>query len=1555
MDFLEAFGGNVSKALTAAQMSLRATEFGRGGIVRAEYDDQNQKIIYRLMATGKTVDTVEEAFVSASSLQLTQFEKIVPYRQLGARRNFYDTRRIIGDTTNNPRRAQMGLILQQMQDVYDQKITQDSDFINFISRVKGSAATADELSINVVSTKTRTGADAQAFIDRAAKELGGYIPFSSDEGIDLLQFSIGDKKLTKSQIHLLLGYLGNDILNPSKVAQVFGSGGSSAEIENYLSKIGKRIKGFVSERDIAFSSGDIVNAMRSLNKYGKNLSIEAGSRQLGDIMEEMGVVIEEGLDVFKTHFGHNSRDFLVGRVMQNVATEGIIDSSIRRMAEQLGKDPNDLMNMLNNTDFQDLINQAKSNSELESLVEKRFGKKSQMYSLFKDIMDTSEKEFDGNAILNKKIFSSAKTRLEKSIAAIQKSIADGAPNSEALKMDLLELQQQYRILSNADNLEQVTGRGQFGEFSAKVAYTIKNLTGDLENVAFVIGRSGLKQDVNLGRGIDSIILSGLGQHKDITYVDQVTAAFHPEAFATAEDIQNIERYSAEVMQQFQEAAQSTSLPKNILQGLEQAAESDYMSYPVEMRASKQRAQEFARSIIELHQSGVAPKDSPMMMNMLHSFFATQAYKTKMKGGTEQLMPAMPGFFRFAISTESVDAIGGGGPSLLQNYVSSSGRKGYSDIAIQLADGTQTTAELMKFRVSNNRILLHAGAVSDFYNALGGFDLDDKGLPKIMTTGRGKDRDIFFTMVRQPSGIQESIYSSAALDDIETLRHFFGKDEFIQTLGELSNANDSSRWKYNELYEVLTNKNKTNITGADESDMKKVILDVYDLMGSRNKATIVEADQRVLQNIVKYGSSPLFNTEVSDRLGLNRLLSAAQQTAEQQSQIFIREQLQSVLPNYREALDPDLYRRILAASTDEQLRTIISQSNMPVGLSSAIGESVLSLMEKAMVEEKDILGYYVNRSMIVGSRLNQLDDFASQLDQADLDIFLKNKVALGTQEFAIDRAVNFTMQRQFLAGIADRMNVMDPRAARAFVESVFQTDINQVGEQAILNVGKQIGSQTVFFKSEKYRGRLSQDLAPVIDELLLSQRLTSPNDVGNLVKGIISGMEETLQDTGYQSDEVAEMLKQLKTMQYGGDKAMDYLVRTYGAGASHKYASVAKLSDVAERTKASMDALKRLSLAGMQTDQILQGTQIDEQAARVADFLLDTHKEELDQIFDKTIARDSELSKQMHAARKIIMGETVSQDLQRAAQMAGITEEQIINALEKRAYQRGIQFRYDKLDYMGDDGINFINKLGAVRSRRIREFYRRTTESSYMQSIEKAAEMVYEQQVTAQTLPSLNIEDEVASILSDYFGDQNNEVQNIIRNINAQKSLDQQLVSDISTKTSQTVANGTIDDTFAKGINAAIDGQDYSRYVGGGKPPYKRISEFIKDGEFKKLFLENTTFRRSVYAAGALIAGSFIYSAVKDHTADDVQGPPLLPGGSAYESQYPNREAEIPQIGTLSYNPGVSYKVNLFGGRNQVEMFKQRAMELGNFNMNTTMYSGIPDVARDPYTEMAGSF
>ncbi len=87
---------------------------------------------------------------------------------------------------------------------------------------------------------------------------------------------------------------------------------------------------------------------------------------------------------------------------------------------------------------------------------------------------------------------------------------------------------------------------------------------------------------------------------------------------------------------------------------------------------------------------------------------------------------------------------------------------------------------------------------------------------------------------------------------------------------------------------------------------------------------------------------------------------------------------------------------------------------------------------------------------------------------------------------------------------------------------------------------------------------------------------------------------------------------------------------------------------------------------------------------------------------------------------------------------------------------------------------------------------------------------------------------------------------------------------------------TGDDNLRKAINASLNDEDYSNFL-NAKGKYVRFSEYIKSGQLKNLFKKDNLFRNSIYAAGALIVGSFAYQHFKDHTPEKVQGPPMLPG------------------------------------------------------------------------------
>lgn len=137
--------------------------------------------------------------------------------------------------------------------------------------------------------------------------------------------------------------------------------------------------------------------------------------------------------------------------------------------------------------------------------------------------------------------------------------------------------------------------------------------------------------------------------------------------------------------------------------------------------------------------------------------------------------------------------------------------------------------------------------------------------------------------------------------------------------------------------------------------------------------------------------------------------------------------------------------------------------------------------------------------------------------------------------------------------------------------------------------------------------------------------------------------------------------------------------------------------------------------------------------------------------------------------------------------------------------------------------------------------------------------------------------------------------------------------------------------------------------------YTRFGRMLKSGGMKELF-QDSILRNSAFALVGLAAFGFIYSGIKERTPEQIEGPPLLPGGSAYETDYPKA---LPSISDLKYlNPttmSMSYKIQINGSQEQAEKAQQILGSVTNSRINTTMYNGLPRLGRDPYQGVASSF
>lgn len=499
---------------------------------------------------------------------------------------------------------------------------------------------------------------------------------------------------------------------------------------------------------------------------------------------------------------------------------------------------------------------------------------------------------------------------------------------------------------------------------------------------------------------------------------------------------------------------------------------------------------------------------------------------------------------------------------------------------------------------------------------------------------------------------------------------------------------------------------------------------------------------------------------------------------------------------------------------------------------------------------------------------------------------------------------------------------------------------------------------------------------------MSDRIAD-SDLTNLIAGIRTGLKEIREAGSLAGEELDSLEKAINGMEDNYAVQRQTILQLFGLNEKHKYASLAKLNEKAARTMVEFDMMRKLYLSGMQADPALASVEVSEKARRAAEYIIDRNREEFASIIDTDLSRITETEKAKLYEKRFRLGDIIRKEMEAASNQAGINMEEMINAIEKssaerKAGSRGFRFDLDRLLYMDEgDGPGFLKTISAARARRIARFQSSdvtasmaglvdafVTKRSEIMSAMKATDSMSEEELFRKTFGDIaesgafaEEEKKLARFLA------NKEIDGLdegaTRELNRQAAVVRAATAERVLSAEKGVAS-TLTSTakdpgikrFKEGLQLALDGEDYSSFL---KTKFTRFSDFIKSGKLKEVFNQNKLFRNSVYATTALVAASFAYQAHKDHTADAVKGPPLLPGGSAYEQGYPQRLPDIPQIGTVSYNPGVSYKVNLYGNRSSVRNFEDMAMEFGNYDVDTTIYSGIRQVGVDPYQQLASSY
>lgn len=1325
-----------------------------------------------------------------------------------------------------------------------------------------------------------------------------------------------------------------------------------------------------------------------------------------------------------------SQNRLEMKVLKKDLTKEVVESSFRRQFESLDSsqraiigDPESFIaNFLKRKEIKDLIQKSRTNKELIQAIDKS-GATELEKQMFSKFMKDAELEFDGNAIFNRKYFEYAKREMRQNVKNLRESINSGTLSKieqQNAQVRLLELTEQLSMVQDAENLYQVTGRGFTDDGLIKVAYDIRDLGKGFENIYQIIGASGKKSEIGLAKGLEFIQMSGFGIPKSQVYADPVTVAFHPDLYSSPEDIEKMTQYSAEVMQDFKNAIETNTIPEKVRTMMQQTLLEDSSNLPASIRLSKDRNRDFIKRIFELHQSGIGPKSSPEMMNLLANVFASEAFTMRMSSaGVERYYPVVPGVQRYALASEVLEGLPGGNKG--NRTVN-----GIEKTIFKLADDTEVTADLLKFRVSGHKMLFGPGMIPEFFNALGGFDLDDKGLFKLESfMGEGGKQKLLFGITRQPSGVDEVIYGRARLDDLETIRSIFGQNEkFMAQLEEIIDTKSGkiNRHEAEVLRALISGKVPEGLRGAygkkglneylsdigakktnqiTEEYVENLIFKVYEASGR----TIKKATSQTLQDIATSGASALRNTDLYKRSEIYKLFKeeGAFDVAP------ISDEALSILDQHKSTLGPSMSSRIkeILNMTDGEARNnafvdFIKDNSDNKALNAFASHSIFNKMLSSAGADGNFLGVYVNRSMVVGSSLKQLDGFLAELmkiggGSGELKQFMKYGIGLLSSEEAIDSTINFGSNKFALAPVRDQLNRISSlleggvtnvaAAQKAALKALGYGDaanvtLDLVGETAIERLGMRIGSGAAIVRSSKYAGKFSEDLFLGIDEILLEDRLSS-QDVERFIKGIKQGINDTIAAGSLEGEEITKLKKTLDSMGQDYDVQRNTVLQIFGLNEKHKYASLAKVNATAARVQAEFDIMRRLSLAGITEDAALSSLQVSDNARKAAEYIVRRNVEEFNELMSVDLSKLENIDTYNNKVQKLRLGRIVENEIKDASKATGVSLTEMINAVEKVSAEmrsgRGRRFDISRLLYMPEEGgeKTFLSMIGAATVSRQAQFFSSQVSSNVTQAVSEyglrrdaevrrlldEGDVINEERISKKVLKQMiddttGLSEEVRNIASVMAGRDLELDAERVRQINREAGIarsqiaEQVYQSDIALGQAAYSGDTTTGKSFREGLDLALDGEDYSAFT---KTKFTRFSDYIKSGRLKELFSENKLFRNSIYGATALIAASFAYQGFKDRTEDSIKGPPLLPGGSAYESQYPQRAPEIPQLGTISYNPGMSYKVNLYGNRGAVRNFEDMAIGLGNFDMDTTIYSGIPEVGRDPYQQLASSF
>lgn len=1644
---------NIRERLAVATSALSATALGRGGAIRAEPDGEYVKFI--VSATGESFNNVQEAFDAAEGMNLTEV--------ISFGRKSHIPGSFGGEYSKLTNKY--GAFAGIFEDITNKLANLTPDQIKMLTDAGIDIKDLKNLQLDIVTMSSSTS-DAKTVVQRLAEiretgQLHG-ITMLDDEGARVLSFRADKKALNTYQAHLLMTVTGHDVSDPKSLLDYMGKLNTS-KIASMFEKSSKRMRAYVSARDMSLAGGELSSLIKKFNSKATNLS-------------DISLVVDPQYEILmKYAHGDKGVESIIGAdkslYYRNLNADQTIDDILYGLKTKFSTRELDAfkksIKKFGASEVKD--GQWASDVLKDFLLKDYAGTNKKRATLIENIYKSIEQSYDGSDQMNSKFLGTYQAMLRNQIqdidGKIPKLTGEQLQKAKAARAEISSLLDRIR---NGE-LGQITGRGRIGlgalgDFNIKNAFDAREVfVQGLQKYGLVLNKFSLKKETAMAGQVESIILSGIGEYKDYVYADPVAAAFHPEVFADPDTLAGIRANGSQILQEYKKTLEDGVVPDKLKRILKKQAEMDIDILPANIRSSMARNREFARAVLEMLNAGMSPNDAPAMISMLHNSFATQAFREK--GAFMQ--PTLPNTYRFAIDAEKAGTATDSKNTLGRGYEKFGG--------IRINGQTfAENAEILKFRVEGHKMMLSGPSIGKYFNSLGGFDLDDKGLPKLITytDNKGKNR-LGFYIFRQPSGPEEIIFARAQLDQ-QTIKSLFDnthfRDELKKIMGEgasessayagLSAALDapsinelnqfrsdirqlegktqyygkqlkSKKLLYDERKKISAkladaNKKIANLQNQvnrynaidqtlidNQAKVEDAIVDILGRMQNQGKTKLVRLTAEGASKIEKTGGASLALSDLVDELGnpLNAKFTRAgiYKTLLDEGAFNMSQDILDVLDRFN--VNSSIKSKVEAVkksgfSGEKQFEEILKiLNNEPSEVASAIMSAAKESMQaRGVMQSEGILGLYVNRSMVVGSTLNQ---YEALLESGQISDYAKNYmqkrygIGMLAQETAIDLSVNFSrakvLSEETARIIAAQYGGLDEEAVGKAISKMYNLSttgavtLEDIGAGMLSNLGKQIG----FTRAIAKKGIADQDLLLGIDEFVLSEKMKG-GDRMNILESIVLGMEDAKREvaSGKMSkdllydtlgDDLAEAKKLLR--EPNDEKIKEYLLKNFAVKSSSRFASLSVLDEIARRQESFFEAVRKSYTAKIARDPSLTSavTTLEEKAA--AKFILDKHRSSLDSIFDLAYKSRKELvDTDLYDLRALLIntGGDVFKDIGAAIRTENVSMKGIITAFDQLAAQMNSRIDLSlfrtAFDNEGVDISEGISRLieqvwQARRLRRIDFIERFNTQNAQgiidlmRQNNNKLTADTVKERASALLSGSEDLEELQRNILktlaeeSDISGGELAQQQakleaNIVRGL-----IDKEELSEL----------GVIDQLTAKGTAGPIDSilgeagiteeltSDMRRSIvdnlddGVDKvAKYKRLTQKVFKEDLSEV-LSNPLVKKTALGIGALVLGSFAYQGLKGRSTDDIQGPPLLPGGSAYESDFPMHAPQLPDFRNQGYESGINYRVNIYGDRSKIDQFSTAANGLGIGNSSTTMYSRMPDVARDQYSAIAGLF